>query len=332
MHCRFPIADSRLEIANRKSKIENREFPRALLLGALACVSWSTVFVLGRMVIRVGTDPVVLGLYRFGLSGLILTGLMAAMGRGRALGAFAREPLAFLLLGLTGGFAMGFFVFLALQYTHSIVVQIIMNSNPVLIVPLSLLVGERVGIGKVAGVGLGVVGCVLVLSGAGVPPASLELAGKMPAPPRSENHLVGGVLAALSALSWAVYTVFGRGVVRRHGGLTATTVSMVLGGLFFFVACVLLGKNLILGWQGAVAGLFLAVVPTVFGFTAWYVALEELPANVLGPLQFIVPVGGVALAVVLLGERLTLAMAVGGVVALAGVYLSTREGHRRLKA
>jgi drug/metabolite transporter (DMT)-like permease len=71
-------------------------------------------------------------------------------------------------------------------------------------------------------------------------------------------------------------------------------------------------------------GLYLAVVPTVLGFTAWYVALEKLPANVLGPLQFIVPVGGVALAIVLLSEELTALMVVGGGLALAGVYLSTR--------
>ena len=92
----------------------------------------------------------------------------------------------------------------------------------------------------------------------------------------------------MSALCWAVYTVFGRGVVRRHGGLPTTTISMVLGGLFFLVACLVMGKGLLLGWRGALTGLFLALVPTVFGFTAWYVALEKLPANVLGPLQFIV--------------------------------------------
>jgi len=289
---------------------------RALALGILACVTWSTVFVLGRLTItQHDTDPVVLGLYRFGLSGVLLALIMVAMGRGRALGAFLREPWPFLLLGLTGGFAMGFFVFLALQQTNSVVVQILMNSNPVLIVPLSLLIGERVGVGKVAGVVLGVAGCVLVLSG--VSPQVVQ------ANPR---HVLGGVLAGLSGLSWAIYTVAGRGVVRRHGGLTTTTISMLLGGGCFLIASLVLGRSLVLGWQGALAGAYMAVVPTALGFTAWYVALEALPANVLGPLQFIVPVGGVALAVVLLREELSAPMVLGGVLALAGVYLSTRGG------
>jgi len=300
------------ESSNQSTKRMSR---RALLLGVFACLTWSTVFVLGRWTIkRFHTDPVVLGLYRFGLSGVILASAMAAIGRGRALGAFLREPLPFLLLGLTGGFAMGFCVFLALKHTNSIVVQIIMNSNPVLIVPLSLLIGERVGLGKVAGVALGVVGCTLVLSG--VSPEAAQ---------RSPMHVTGGILAALSGLSWAVYTVFGRGVVRRHGGLVTTTISMLLGGLFFLVACLALQKNLVLNWQGALVGLYYAAVPTALGFTAWYVALERLPANVLGPLQFIVPIGGVALAIVLLQEALTWAMAGGGALALAGVYLSTRQ-------
>ena len=291
---------------------------RALGLGIFACVTWSTVFVLGRRAIaQHDTDPVVLGLYRFGLSGVLLALMMVATGRGRALGAFLREPGSFLLLGLTGGFAMGFFVFLGLEFTNSIVVQIIMNSNPVLIVPLSLLIGERVGVGKVAGVVLGVAGCVLVLSG--VPPKVVQ------ANPR---HVLGGVLAGLSGLSWAIYTVAGRGVVRRHGGLTTTTISMLLGGGCFLIASLVLGRNLVLGWQGALTGAYMAVVPTALGFTAWYVALKALPANVLGPLQFIVPIGGVALAMVMLPEeeKLTLPMVVGGVLALSGVYLSTRRG------
>lgn len=291
---------------------------RAFILGLLACLSWSTVFVLGRLTIsRHATDPVVLGLYRFGTAGIVLAAGLVAVGRGRELGALAHQPLAFLFLGLTGGFAMGFFNFLALKYTHSIVVQIIMNSNPVLIVPLSLLVGERVGAGKVCGVALGVAGCALVLGG--ISPAQRH---------ESPDHILGGALAALSGLAWAAYTVFGRKVVQRHGGVVTTTLSMLIGGVAFLVACLVMGKGLVLPWQGTLVGLYLAVVPTVFGFTAWYVALKDLPANVLGPLQFVVPIGGVALALALLpGERLTTLMAAGGALALAGVYLSTRE-HR----
>ena len=290
---------------------------RALVLGTLACASWSTVFVLGRLAInRHATDPVVLGLYRFALSGVVLAAVMVAVGRGRALGAFLREPWHFLLLGLTGGFGMGFFVFLALQQTNSVVVQIIMNSNPVLIVPLSLLIGERVGLGKVAGVALGVGGCVLVLMG-----VSHDVVVANP------RHFSGGALAALSGLFWAAYTVFGRDVVRRHGGLTTTTLSMLIGGAAFLVACLAMGKSFVLPREGVLTGVYLALVPTVFGFTAWYVALEDLPANVLGPIQFIVPVGGVALALVLLpNETLTWLMVLGGVLALGGVYLSTRGG------
>lgn len=293
---------------------------RAFILGVLACLSWSTVFVLGKLTIgRHDTDPVVLGLYRFGISGVVLATIVVARGQGRKLAAIRREPLAFLALGLTGGFGMGFLVFLALQQTTSITVQIIMNSNPVLIVPLSLLIGERVGIGKVLGVVLGVAGCALVLGG--VPEDVVRL---------EQGHLAGGVLAGLSGLCWAVYTVLGRRVVARHGALTTTTLSMLLGGVFFLIACLVMGKGLLLGWHGAATGLFLALVPTVFGFTAWYATLEKLPANVVGPLQFLVPVGGVALALVLLDEKVTGLMALGGVLAMAGVYLSTRRPRVRL--
>ena len=70
---------------------------RALLLGVFACLTWSTVFVFGRWAIAShDADPVVLGLYRFGLSGVILAVAVGVMGRGRALGAFVREKLGVL--------------------------------------------------------------------------------------------------------------------------------------------------------------------------------------------------------------------------------------------
>ncbi|MBM4034794.1 MAG: DMT family transporter [Planctomycetes bacterium] len=295
---------------------------RALILGTLACVSWSTVFVFGRQTIsQHATDPVVLGFYRFGITGVVLLAGALALRRGRDLLALLREPGRVLFLGLTGGFAMGFFTFLALKHTHSIIVQLIMNSNPVLIVPLSLLVGERVGVGKACGVVLGVVGCILVLGG--VSQGQLH---------ENPHHVLGGVLAALSGLAWAAYTVFGRSVVQRHGGLVTTTLSMLIGGAAFLAACLAMGKGLAISWPGALTGVYLAIVPTVFGFTAWYVALKDLPANVLGPLQFIVPIGGVALAIVLLREELTPLMLLGGVLALGGVYLSTRRERDRRRA
>jgi len=295
---------------------------RALTLGVLAVLAWSTVFVFGKLAIsRHAADPLVLGLYRFAGSGAILVLFMVMRGKGRALAAFGREPFGFLLLGLTGCFGMGFLIFLSLQHTTSITAQLIMNSNPVLIVPLSLFIGERVGVPKIVGVALGVAGCALVLNAT---PADAAAEGS--------SHLVGGLLAASSALCWAVYTVFGRGIVRRHGGLTATTISIVLGGVFFLAACLLMRKNLVLGWHGALTGIYLAVVPTALAFTAWFVALEKLPANVLGPLQFLAPVTGVVLAIVLLGEELTLAMALGAALALCGVYLATRNGRSRKEA
>ncbi len=296
---------------------------RALVLGSLACVAWSTVFVLGRLTIsRHDTDPVVLGLYRFGVGAVVLCVVAVGWRGPSALAAAARrERWRVLLLGLTGGFGMGFFVFLGLQQTNSIPVQLIMNSNPVLIVPLSLVIGERVGLGKVAGVVLGVTGCALVLWG--VPPSVVVA---------NPNHLLGGVFAALSGLCWALYTVFGRDVVRRHGALVLTALSMAIGAALFLIVCLATGRDLALGREGALVGLYLGVVPTALGFWAWYVALETLPANVLGPLQFIVPVCGVALAVALLGEPLTFLVVVGGVVALAGVYFSTRERSAGSKA
>jgi drug/metabolite transporter (DMT)-like permease len=67
---------------------------------------------------------------------------------------------------------------------------------------------------------------------------------------------------------------------------------------------------------------------------AWYLwnrGVAGLPAAVAGAFFFVQPVVGGALARLLLGERLDLAFAGGGVLILAGVVLALRNTETRRK-
>lgn len=70
---------------------------------------------------------------------------------------------------------------------------------------------------------------------------------------------------------------------------------------------------------------FLAVVTSILGYIGWYWALARGGIVRIGTLQFLQPLSGLALAALVLGERLTVPMAVGATAVLAGVTIAQRS-------
>ena len=289
-----------------------------VVYAAFAATTWGTVFVLSKWLTAVGDLPIcTLAFWRFAVCTAGLLGLLTITGRIRAAWrAFREQPARFCLMGLLGGYAMYLLVLLSLRHTMANTTQIIMNSNAVFIAPLSLLIGERIGRRGVIGLCLGVAGCVVVVTGSG----SVEVAG------REYHHVLGGTLAVLSGLSWAAYTVVSRGVIRKHGGLECTAVAMGIGVAMLALTLPLTEGPHWLPLRHAWPVLYLGLVPTALGFAAWFKAMETLPANVVGPFQFLQPVIGVSLAIcVFPEERLTGLIVLGGLMAFTGVYFTTAQ-------
>jgi len=286
-----------------------------LLYALFAAASWGTVFVISKLILSdEAVAPATAAFWRFGLSAVLLTAWAAATGRARGLGALRKQPWLFLFMGLTGGYGMYLAVLVAMEYTTANNAQIVMNSNPVLIVPMALLIGERPSRMNCLGVLIGLIGCVLVTHA-----TASHASGE------GNHHVIGGLLALLSGACWAAYTVAGRDPVRKYGSLECTAVSMMIGTLLLGVTCTATGAGFDIGPKPFALLAYIAVVPTVLGFVAWFKAIETVPASVAGPFQFLTPVIGVALAAVILEERLTAGIVAGAALTLAGVYFSTHE-------
>ena len=72
------------------------------------------------------------------------------------------------------------------------------------------------------------------------------------------------------------------------------------------------------------AVVFLAVVTSILGYVGWYWALARGGIERIAPLQFLLPVSGLALAALVLDERLTVPLAVGAVLVIGGVTIARR--------
>jgi drug/metabolite transporter (DMT)-like permease len=73
------------------------------------------------------------------------------------------------------------------------------------------------------------------------------------------------------------------------------------------------------------AVLFLAIVTSIVGYIGWYWALDRGGIQRIATLQFLQPVSGFALAAVVLGDRVTLPIAAGSALVVAGVVVAQRS-------
>ncbi len=286
---------------------------KAIILGIIASLLWSTVFVAGRYLCDVlNIHPTLVAFLRFFCAGIISLIYIVIKGKAKSLSVLKNSPGLIILLAITGISVMGSAVFLALNLSTAVDVSIIMNSNAIFIVPLAGFAGERITFRKATGVVIGLLGCALVING--------KITGFQLI--RGE-HLTGNLLALVASLSWAIYTVIGKGIVRENGGLTITSLNMMIGSIPLLAITAGLGKLSLPPLRAIIVLAYLAIFPTAIGFVLWYKALEDIDASRLGPLQYIVPVGTAIISVFTLNEEIKMASILGMILVFLGIYLSS---------
>jgi len=193
--------------------------------------------------------------------------------------------------------------------------------EPVSILVLShLLLGERVGGTRAAGVALGLAGALCVV-GEGLFDATLT----------TGTHLTGNLMLAASATLWALYTPLAAPLVKSHTPMQVA-YGATLAALVLFVPAALLERGEWRGGPGLLPALgytaALGVCGSFLGVLLWNVALVDLPAPVIAPFILLQPAVGVLAGVLQHGERVSAWAMTGAALAAAGVALVLFGEHR----
>ncbi|HZI92733.1 MAG TPA: DMT family transporter, partial [Patescibacteria group bacterium] len=288
--------------------------------GALtAIILWGLSFVATKAALR-EISPITLIFTRFAIGSALLVSLLAVR----------RQPLApprdtwasLALMGFVGVFVHQVVQSYGLTMTTAVRTGWLIGLTPIWSAVLSaMILKERFGPGKLAGLGLGFVGAALVVTRA-------DLSGGLLSLPSTR----GDLLILASTMNWAFYSTLGHPTIRRLGSARATAGAMVAGtsmlaGLFAWRA----GWNeyAALSATGWGAVLFLGIGCSGLAYMFWYGALEKMEATRVASFLYLEPLVTLAAGVTLLGETVGPATIIGGLVVLAGVYLVQREGARQ---
>jgi drug/metabolite transporter (DMT)-like permease len=140
--------------------------------------------------------------------------------------------------------------------------------------------------------------------------------------------LAGDLLIALSCVAASLGYVAGGQLSRSLGTWPTTLWGITIGGLVLLPALPLAARGI--DWTAIaptswLALGYLAFLSSVLAYVAWYWALAAGGIARIGVTQFAQPIVGLALAVAVLGEAMTLPLAATAVCILIGIYIAQRR-------
>jgi len=275
---------------------------------------WGGTFVAGKHVVAV-LSPMMGSFARYVVACVAL--LVAAFVLESGLPKLSRKQwIATFVLGTLGVFAYNLFFMAALERLPGSRAALIIALNPVITIAISAVaLKEHLTARRWLGVAIALFGVWIVISHGDI--ASLASAG-----------IGAGELFMFGAVtSWALYTIIGRKVLGGLTPLAATNYAALWGTLLLAgAAAPEFGSISMKEFDGTLIGslLYLGICGTALAFVWYYTSVKKLGTAVTSIFNNLVPVFGVAISVLVLGEPLLASMLIGGAIAIVGVMMVSR--------
>jgi drug/metabolite transporter (DMT)-like permease len=276
----------------------------ALAFGAMA--------IFARVAYADGVDTWTLLALRFAIAAACLALLArlrgVALPRGRDLGVAA-------LMGAAGYAGQAATFFSALKLAPAGLVALLLYLHPALVAVLAaLFLHERVTRATIVAIALALAGLALTVAPA--------LGGSAEAFPQLPAGIALGIAAAVI---YAVYIVVGARVTARVAPLALSAVIAAGAAAVFAGVAALVGPRgpaTAVGWAAIVA---IALVSTVLAISLFFAGLARIGATQASTLSTVEPVFTIALAAIVLDERIAPVQLAGGALILAAVLLLARR-------
>jgi drug/metabolite transporter (DMT)-like permease len=286
-------------------------YPARVWLALLTIyVVWGSTFIALAIVVR-DLPPLLSMAIRHLIAGALL--LAWALPRGDRDGDRVGGPQ------IVAGFVFGGLLFLvghgslawAQQTVPAGVAALLVGSIPIWMALLDrLFFGKRLRSSAYVGFALGFVGLAFLLD------------------PFGAGHVdrFGAVVIILGALAWSAGSLYSRWAALPKRPLVSAGLGAICGGILCLAVSVAGGELGQATWTPEAVGAltYLLVAGSLVGFTAYVWLLRVAPVSLVSTYAYVNPIVAVALGWLLLGETITLQMAVAGAAIVVAVALILR--------
>lgn len=252
--------------------------------------------------------PVELTFWRWALAALPLLAIAQMVDRPHWRAVLRSWP-TLLLLCVLGMCGYTLLLYAALQHTSALNASLITAANPALIVVLAVFIlGDRPGAFGWAGIGLGLAGVLLVLTG-----GDFERLLKI-------SFNLGEVLMLGAITVWGFYTIIARRLAIP--AITATAVQVAMATVILTPVAVATGVHLPETAAGGWSLAYIAVFPSLGAYLLWNLALKTTAPGTAGNYLNLMVVFTAAITLVL-GTTISMPQILGGLLVVGGVLLTS---------
>lgn len=218
----------------------------------------------------------------------------------------------FALCGLTGICINQMLFIKGLTLTSTIHAALLALVTPIVVTLFALwILKERFTLAKALGLSLGIGGAVFLIL-------------QREAGQHATNYLLGDVLIVINAISYSVYFILVKPLMREYSTLHVTrwvfTIGLFLLMPFGARQTLAIEWNLF-GWRQVVSLLYVAVPGTFLAYYFNAYGIQKLGASVTGAYIYTQPVFAVAIAILFLDEQISWQKILSALLIFAGVYL-----------
>ncbi|MDX1665627.1 MAG: EamA family transporter [Saprospiraceae bacterium] len=210
--------------------------------------------------------------------------------------------------------------FSGLELTSPINASLIMTTTPMMVLLASYaLLGERITLQKIAGIGTGATGAILLIT------YGKEVTF-------SSEQSLGDLMIAINATSYGLYLVLVKSLMRKYNPLTV--IKWVFSFGLLFVLPFGLGGLQTTPWHTFSTDIWLSVAYVVLGtsFLAYLLnvyALKMVNASIVSIYIYLQPLLATLIAIAFTSEKLLGIQLVSGTLIFMGVYLVSKPDKKK---
>ncbi len=287
-----------------------------MLIGAM-CLAGSSV-VVGKFL--VSSVPVFLGAFGSLLVAFVCM-LPLMYGRIDELRGLTLNHWKYLFLqGLCGIVLFRVFILYGLHSTGAVQAGIITGTTPAVLAVLSLfLLGEKISVRTIAGIGFAVAGCIVInIFGRG--------SGE-------QSSIIGCLLIGAAVVCEALFTIFRKRIADSVSAITNTTVLIFCSLLLLVVPAAfdLRTMHSMPSSEALLAIVYYGVFATVLAYLLWTAGVGKVSGATAGAATAAMPASSVLLAGMLLGEQIHWHHVLGCLMIVAGILVTTLFPGRQIK-
>lgn len=276
---------------------------------------WGGTFIAGRVIAQ-NVGPFSAAFLRFLIASVFLI-VLTWKFEGRLPLLRKNQIIPIFLLGMTGVFTYNFFFFRGMKLIEAGRASVITANNPIIIALLSAyFFKEKLTPLKMAGIIISVTGAIIVVTRGHVLEIFQGSVG------RGELYIFGCVV------SWVTYSLIGKAIMKDLSPLLSVTYSVIVGAIALFLPAYVEGvtHDFIsyspLEWLSL---FYLGFFGTVLGFIWYYQGIQRIGPMKAGLFINFVPISGIILGFLILGEPITFSLITGVIFVSSGVYLTNRK-------